>query len=179
MDFKWQAKCQNCLRILQTEESKTYMAKDGLAKLPISQTFIYAMAGLKEKLLTKDKLQGVIEDISCPLCKAEVESIDHLFFYCRIANEIWAKVKSWLGITRGIQTLKAAVKWMIKEARGTGVPAKIKRINLASTVYHIWEARNQRNFEGKIKHPEAIIRRIQIQVYRCLYGLFPDIASFT
>ena len=130
--------------------------------------------GMKEKLLTKDKLQEVTEDIACPLCRAEAETIDHVFFCCRIANEIWAKIKSWLGISRRMQTLKAAVKWMIKEARGTGVPAKIKRISLASTVYHIWEARNQRNFEGKIRQPDAIIRRIQIQVYRCIYSLFPD-----
>ena len=73
-----------------------------------------------------------------------------------------------------MQTLKAAVKWMIKEARGTGLPAKIKKISLACTVYHIWEARNQRNFEGKINQPEAIIRRIQIQVYKNIYSLFPD-----
>ena len=77
-----------------------------------------------------------------------------------------------------MQTIKAAVKWMIKEARDTGIQAKIKRISLASTVYHIWEARNQRIFEGKIKHPDAIVRRIQIHVYRCIYSLFPDIAGF-
>ncbi|XP_057461129.1 uncharacterized protein LOC130751551 [Actinidia eriantha] len=134
--------------------------------------------GLKEKLMTRDKLQGVIEDISCPLCNAAAESIEHLFFSCRIANKIWTKIKSWLRISRGMQTLKAAAKWLIKEARGTGVPAKIKRISLASTVYHLWEARNQRIFEGKIKQPEAIIRRVQIQVYRCMYGLFPDIVGF-
>ncbi|GFS40250.1 hypothetical protein Acr_00g0067380 [Actinidia rufa] len=134
--------------------------------------------GLKEKLLTKDKLQGVIEDMSCPLCRVEDETIDHLFFCCRIANEVWARINSWLGITKRMQTLKAAVKWMIKEARGTGVPAKIKRLTLASTIYHIWEAKNQRNFEGKIRQPKAIVRRIQIQVYRCMYSLYPDVMGF-
>ncbi|GFS30063.1 hypothetical protein Acr_00g0009910 [Actinidia rufa] len=51
--------------------------------------------GLKEKLLTKDKLQGVIEDMSCPLCRVEDETIDHLFFCCRIANEVcfWVYVE--------------------------------------------------------------------------------------
>ena len=134
--------------------------------------------GLKGKLLTKDKLQGVIEDTFCPLCRSELETIDHLFFHCSIGSQVWAKTRDWLGITRAMQTIKAAVKWMIKEARGTGIRAKIKRISLASTVYHIWEARNQRIFEGKIKHPDAIVRRIQIHVYRCIYSLFPDIAGF-
>ena len=70
-----------------------------------------------------------------------------------------------------MQTIKAAVKWMIKEARGTGPQAKAKRIGLACTVYHLWEARNQKLFEGKVKSPEAIIRRIQTQVQRCISSL--------
>ncbi|GFZ16285.1 hypothetical protein Acr_25g0006940 [Actinidia rufa] len=130
--------------------------------------------GLKDRLLTKNKLQRSIDDLSCPLCRAENETLDHLFFHCRIGNQIGANVKSWLGISRAIHTLKAAVKWMIKEARGTGFPAKIKRIALACTVYYIWEARNKSLFEGKIVQPEAISRRIQIQTYGIVYSLFPD-----
>ncbi|GFZ20850.1 hypothetical protein Acr_29g0000120 [Actinidia rufa] len=70
---------------------------------------------------------------------------------------------SWLGISRSMGTLKAAVKWIFKEARGTGIQAKAKRIGLACTVYYIWEARNERIFEDIIKDPKDIIRRIQIQ----------------
>ena len=134
--------------------------------------------GLKDRLLTKDKLQDFIEDQSCPLCNSQNETLNHLFFHCRIGNQIWANVKRWLGISRAMQTLKAAVKWMIKEARGTGFPAKIKRIGLACTVYYIWEARNKRLFEDKIEQPEAISRRIQIQSYKILYSLFPDLSPW-
>ena len=130
--------------------------------------------GLKNRFLTKDKLRGFIEDQECPLCRVENESAEHLFFQCSVGNQIWTEIKNWLGITRAMHTLKAAVKWMIKEARGTGLPAKIKRISLACTVYHIWEARNKKIFEGKNVHPNAIIRQIQIQVYRTIYSLFPD-----
>ena len=73
-----------------------------------------------------------------------------------------------------MQTIKTVVKWMIKEARGTGFPAKIKKIALACTVYHIGGARNKKNFEDKIEHPEAIFRHIQIQTYRSIYNLFPN-----
>ncbi|GFS32294.1 hypothetical protein Acr_00g0021820 [Actinidia rufa] len=132
--------------------------------------------GLKDRLLTKDKLRDFIEDQSCPLCSSQNETLDHLFFHCNIGNQIWATVKSWLRISRTMQTLKAAVKWMIKEARGTGFPAKIKRIGLACTVYYIWEARKKRLFEDKIEQPEAISRRIQIQTYKILYSLFPDLS---
>ncbi|GFY96656.1 hypothetical protein Acr_11g0009620 [Actinidia rufa] len=130
--------------------------------------------GLKNRLLTRDKLQGIIEDQSYPLCRAKEESIDHLFFQCNVGKQVWTQIKQWLGITRAMNTLKAAVKWLIKEARGTGVQAKVKKIVLACTVYYLWEARNLRIFEGKIKHPEAIVRGIQIQVFRVIEGLYSD-----
>ena len=127
--------------------------------------------GLKDRLLTKDKLQGIIEDQICPMCRIEDETVNHLFFQCSVGGQIWNHIKNWLGISRAMQTIKAAVKWMIKEARGTGPQAKAKRIGLACTVYHLWEARNQKLFEGKVKSPEAIIRRIQTQVQRCISSL--------
>ena len=127
--------------------------------------------GLKDRLLTKDKLQGIIEDQICPMCRTEAETVNHLFFQCSVGGQIWNHIKNWLGISRAMQTIKAAVKWMIKEARGTGPQAKAKRIGLACTVYHLWEARNQKLFEGKVKSPEAIIRRIQTQVQRCISSL--------
>ena len=92
-----------------------------------------------------------------------------------MGSQVWLYIKQWLGISRSMGTLKAAVKWIFKEARGTGIQAKAKRIGLACTVYYIWEARNERIFEDIIKDPKDIIRRIQIQVYRVLYNLYPDI----
>ena len=50
------------------------------------------------------------------------------------------------GHNANYETLKAAVKCMIEEARGTCFPSNIKRISLACMVYHIWGARNKRIF---------------------------------
>ena len=74
-------------------------------------------------------------------------------------------------------TLKSVVKWIIKEARGTGIQSKAKKVALACSVYHIWEARNKRIFEGVIKQPEAIVRQIQMQVYRVMFNLYPNLTK--
>ncbi|PSR91221.1 Endonuclease/exonuclease/phosphatase protein [Actinidia chinensis var. chinensis] len=91
-------------------------------------------------------------------------------------KQIWVNIKSWMGISRAMQSLKAMVKWLIKEARGTRFPAKIKRIGIACMVYSTWEARNKRIFEGKVEQPDAISRRIQVQSYKILYSMFPDLS---
>lgn len=137
------------------------------------KAFIFWL-GMKGKLLTKDRLHDPQVDQSCSLCRAEDESIDHLFFRCHFVRQVWSKIKSWLGLHRSLTTLKAAVKWVIKEARGTGIQAKMKKLALASSTYFLWEARNLRIFEGKVQSPEAVIRKIQISVYGVLNYLHPD-----
>ncbi|GFS40060.1 hypothetical protein Acr_00g0066450 [Actinidia rufa] len=126
-----------------------------------------------EIIASEESMEGAIQRVNqwTTNGESEDETVDHLFFRCRVGGQIWAQIKAWLGITRAMQTIKASVKWLIKEARGTGLQAKIKKISLACTVYHLWEARNQRIFEGKIKSPEALIRGIQIQVHRCINSL--------
>ena len=84
------------------------------------------------------------------------------------------EIKAWLGFNRALATLKAAVKWTIKEAWDTGVQAIAKRIGIACTVYCLWKHRNARMFEGKINHPSSITRDVKIQVYRSLHGFFPN-----
>ena len=130
---------------------------------------------LKERLLTRDKLIDQIEDSSCILCGAPIESVNHLFFHCSVVNQIWAAIKGWLGFSRALSTLKAAAKWIKKEGRGTGAQAIAKKVGLACTVYSIWTMRNARMFEGKIISPADAIRDIKIQVYRVLYATFPNI----
>ncbi|GFZ05500.1 hypothetical protein Acr_17g0010720 [Actinidia rufa] len=106
--------------------------------------------GLKDRLLTRDKIQEFSEDKSCPLCTNLDESVDHLFFQCNVAKQVWLCVKQWLGISRSMSTLKAASKWIFKEAKGTWIQAKAKKIGLACVVYYIWEARNERIFKGNL-----------------------------
>ncbi|GFS35505.1 hypothetical protein Acr_00g0040240 [Actinidia rufa] len=131
---------------------------------------------MKERLLTKDRLPDPGADQTCLLCRTENETTEHLFFQCNFVRQIWSPIKSWLGFRRTLSTLKAAVKWSIKEARGTGIQSKAKRLGIACTTYFVWEARNLRLFEGRVQAPEAVIRKIQISVYRVLINSQADSA---
>ncbi|GFZ13128.1 hypothetical protein Acr_23g0015130 [Actinidia rufa] len=53
---------------------------------------------LKERLLTRDKLADHIEDTSCVLCGAPIESIHHLFFQCPIVSQVWEEIKGIAGL---------------------------------------------------------------------------------
>ncbi|GFZ16129.1 hypothetical protein Acr_25g0005380 [Actinidia rufa] len=94
-----------------------------------------------------------------------------------MGNQVWGHIKQWLGISQAMSTLKATAKWIFKEARGMGLQARAKSIGFVCTVYYIWEARNERIHEGITKQAKDIIRRIQIQVYRVIYNLYPNITE--
>lgn len=110
-----------------------------------------------------------------PMCSVENESIEHLFFKCSVSKGIWNSIKCWLGISRGMNSLKSAASWMRKEARGTGPQARAKKIALASTVHQLWLARNARYFDGVVVSPQSIISKIKIYVYTVMYAAFPHL----
>ncbi|XP_057509147.1 uncharacterized protein LOC130791836 [Actinidia eriantha] len=139
----------------------------------LKHAFILWLA-MKEKLLTKDRLYDLEADQICSLCRTENEITEHLFFQCSFVRQVWNAIKGWLGFHITLSTVKAAVKWSIKEARGTGIHSKAKSLGIACTTYFLWEARNLKTFEGKVQAPEAVIRKIQVSVYRVLNNFHPD-----
>ncbi|GFP82681.1 putative ribonuclease h protein at1g65750 [Phtheirospermum japonicum] len=99
--------------------------------------------GIKQRLLTRDRLHYLDIDKACAFCGRVDKSVQHIFFECTFSGEIWRGIRDWIGIRRSMTTIASALKWIKKEGRGTTWHGKAKRMALASTVYHIWIARNR------------------------------------
>ncbi|GFY80969.1 hypothetical protein Acr_01g0007780 [Actinidia rufa] len=128
-----------CYDFFRTKGANPCWTKIGWHRALMPKHSFILWLSLKEKLLTRDRIAEHIEDTSCALCGYTMESLDHLFFRCPTVSQVWVEVKAWLGFTRALNTLKAAVKWTIKDAQGTGVQAIAKRMGIACTVYCIWK----------------------------------------
>ncbi|XP_075100086.1 uncharacterized protein LOC142176401 [Nicotiana tabacum] len=63
--------------------------------------FILRLAIL-DRLATKERLArwGLMEETVCSLCQRSNEIVQHLFFECDVAWEIWQKLLQWEGIMR-------------------------------------------------------------------------------
>ena len=127
----------------------------------------------RKRLPTKDRLSFLQIDDSCVLCLGNRESEAHLFFQCAFSSMVWTHIKEWLDISRAMSTISSALKWMRKEARGSSCRAKARRLALACTVYHIWNALNRKIFEGHAQEVEATVFKIKLHVYRNLFSLYP------
>ncbi|KAL8538153.1 hypothetical protein ACS0TY_000205 [Phlomoides rotata] len=58
---------------------------------------------LRNRAATTDNLErrGISfspDELKCKFCKAQAESISHLFFTCPFAVQLWNKILNWLGI---------------------------------------------------------------------------------
>lgn len=82
------------------------------------------------------------------------------------------------GLHRAMSTLESGVKWLKKESKGGSWRQKAKRVAFASTVYHIWKARNKQIFEGLHPSEQGIIRQIKYHVYSVIFGHFPHVLDF-
>jgi hypothetical protein len=108
------------------------------------------------KLATVDNLnrKGMSKPTQCCFC-AENESIDHLFFECVVAREVWRYVCLFLELDIGKHYLSVASRWLSKE--------KCYSVNIVSTVAMgaIWLTRNDFIFhKQEWSDVKTVVRRM-------------------
>lgn len=78
------------------------------------------------RLRTVDRVDFLEVDKACVLCKALLETHDHLFFACTFPSEIWTMVRNWLSLSRGMSILRISLKWLKKEKGCTTWLSKLR-----------------------------------------------------
>ncbi|KAK6123842.1 hypothetical protein DH2020_042409 [Rehmannia glutinosa] len=129
----------------------------------------------RSRLQTKDRIRHIEIEDSCSFCARQQETAIHLFFSCPFSATIWAEIRAWIGIKRKMSTLSSGLKWLKKEAKGTSRQSKVKCIAFATTVYHIWNARNRLIFEDEVPNPNYVIHHIKTHVYKVMFSLYPSV----
>ncbi|XP_019227212.1 PREDICTED: uncharacterized protein LOC109208540 [Nicotiana attenuata] len=120
------------------------------------------------KLYTRHRLQswGMQVDQKCVLCKQANESIQHLFFECSYANTLWSTLLVWQGIKRSVNDWDEELRWAEKRTKRKTAAAELYKMALAATVHYVWQERNARTFQAKVKGWELICKKI-IQELHC------------
>ncbi|XP_021851006.1 uncharacterized protein [Spinacia oleracea] len=126
--------------------------------------FIMWLAML-DRLKTKDRLfkVGISTGDSCPICGAQVEKVEHLFFECELSRQCKLLVFSWLGVQLNRVTVFSLLMGVQKYSR-----SKYRRFIIitavASLVYNIWRARNAAIWSLHIPIVQSIVKTIQAEV---------------
>lgn len=119
------------------------------------------------KFLTKDR-QPYIFDKTCGLCGTVNENAQHVFFHCTASAQLWVRLWDWLGVRCTASSVGGLLRRLRSRFRGSSLRARRCHSGIASTVYHIWSARNRALFNNENPDVDAIFRKILIHVYRSL-----------
>ncbi|XP_070014197.1 uncharacterized protein [Nicotiana sylvestris] len=114
------------------------------------------------KLATRDRLVrwGITNELLCPMCNVEEESMEHLFFKCTYTTTIWEKLLQWMNVKRQPMEWSQEIEWACNNVRGRSANAEIYRIVLASCVYYIWQESNHRIFGAQLRPTGALMKQI-------------------
>ncbi|XP_009599827.2 uncharacterized protein [Nicotiana tomentosiformis] len=119
------------------------------------------------RLYTRDRLaqRGMVVDQSCPLCRVEQESIDHLFFKCTVSAYIWDKLLQWQGVPRKAISWTDELHWFERHCKGKSSGATMYRLTMTAAVYFVWQERNPVIFQNKSRTYNTIIRLIIQEIF--------------
>ncbi|XP_074263775.1 uncharacterized protein LOC141586456 [Silene latifolia] len=102
-------------------------------------------------------------------CCSAAESSQHLFFQCPFSRHLMQQVLAWMGVTRGVLSLKHEL-YKIALCRGTRWRRKAVCCSLAAAVYYIWQERNRRIFDGGCLRVDQLIRKLKYDVCVRMYA---------
>ncbi|GLT27312.1 hypothetical protein SLA2020_023190 [Shorea laevis] len=117
---------------------------------------------VRDRLKTKFLLvqRGLEIDAQCCFCGTKAETCDHLFFDCDFSRSIWREVLVSFGIRRNPCAWSHEWRWIQRTCKGRRVSKRKIRTALAATIYLIWQERNYRIFQGKMRSGTLICREI-------------------
>ena len=101
-------------------------------------------------LPTLDRLSSWGMDVRrlCCFCLAELETIDHLFFGCDYAKEIWKQILQLCGLHREIRSWNDELAWTVNRVKGKALILIVLRMTWKAFIYNIWCERNRRLHNG-------------------------------
>ena len=122
---------------------------------------------VQHRLPTKVRLSRFVHqfDLQCSLCKGAAEDDTHLFSTCTYAKEVWDSILLWWPIP--IRSMAHAPADMITPLVNYKAPKAQKQISFAiftTTIYFIWQARNQLVFKKQHTPAQHTVSMIKFQI---------------
>ncbi|KAJ9554032.1 hypothetical protein OSB04_018077 [Centaurea solstitialis] len=129
---------------------------------------IHIWRAINNRLETKDNLSksGVsVDSLTCPLCKAKPESVDHIFGNCSTSKIVSALLSQWVGWWPTNDIAVPDLLSKIVSTMGNEVDRKLKNLIMAAFFWVLWKQRNHKIFKGISKHEKKIMEDIRFTAF--------------
>ncbi len=134
---------------------------------------IFLWLAARNKLLTSDNLakRGWIEPSMCHLCGRATKNLEHIFFQCAFAVQVWSYILQGEHIITGpllAQEGSLATRWCRSRLSLIGLRKKLLDLGFAATCWERWLERNRKIFSGKLGRSSDCGARVEATVCRWL-----------
>ncbi|GJX32934.1 reverse transcriptase domain-containing protein [Tanacetum coccineum] len=123
---------------------------------------------IKKRLKTQDMLShwdvAAGLPLVCPLCEAQPDSHDHLFFECSFSSQIWMHMKRFAGLLNSGSSLVSIMSHLLPIAKQKSSKSTIRKLIVAVVAYLIWQERNRRLFKKSKRSAKEVIGCIMASV---------------
>ncbi|GJX43971.1 putative reverse transcriptase domain-containing protein [Tanacetum coccineum] len=123
---------------------------------------------IKKRLKTQDMLShwDVADGLPlvCPLCEAQPDSHDHLFFECSFSSQIWMQMKRFARLLNSSSSLVSIMSHLLPIAKRKSSKSTIGKLVVAAVAYFIWQERNRRLFKKSKRSAKEVIGCIMASV---------------
>ncbi|GJT78337.1 putative reverse transcriptase domain-containing protein [Tanacetum coccineum] len=93
----------------------------------------------------------------CPLCEAQPDSHDHLFFECSFSSQIWMQMKRFARLLNSSSFLVSIMSHLLPIAKRKSSKSTIGKLVVAAVAYFIWQERNRRLFKKSKRSAKEVI----------------------
>ncbi|GKB33065.1 RNA-directed DNA polymerase, eukaryota, reverse transcriptase zinc-binding domain protein [Tanacetum coccineum] len=123
----------------------------------------------------RDKLCALVEGslvlTVCCLCCNDFEDINHLFFQCPFAKELWRKICSLADFQENSLDLESIIQSLSNLNNGNNIRSIIRRLLFNASIYNIWKERNGRIFRDNKRSCAEVYKSIEEMIKNKLLGL--------
>ncbi|XP_057812491.1 uncharacterized protein LOC131026578 [Salvia miltiorrhiza] len=147
-----------------------------IVSIPIGGVRI-AVPGLIPILVSSLRRSGFIGPGWCPICRNASEDIDHLFWDCTVARQIWCSLFTWFRVDIPfVHDIGSLILWAMKDPASKQVD-NLWRTGVMSTVWSIWNMRNRVVFDGATVSATAVSVQIKAFILEASHFCLGEMAN--
>ncbi|XP_047249901.1 uncharacterized protein LOC124885695 [Capsicum annuum] len=95
----------------------------------------------------------------------KVETLDHLYFGCKVTHSLWQKLLKWLSIQRTLGGWTKEIQWASNWAKKKSAMGVIISCVFGMLVAIIWRERNHLRFQTSIFNAEKLFKEIAVHIH--------------
>ncbi|GJY23650.1 reverse transcriptase domain, reverse transcriptase zinc-binding domain protein [Tanacetum coccineum] len=124
-------------------------------------SFIFWMA-VQGRLSTQDRLKKWYPEkqLTCPLCEKCPDSLNHIFFECCYAIQVWKELKNASDQNPLPDRWDDIISTLANKKHNKSIKSVLRRLTLKARVYYIWQERNKRIFTSDKKKSNELVAKV-------------------